>query len=124
MGNLAAGPNIGHPRPGVVDANAYNCSVDDINHVVNADSSVILFGSLRMGFYNGTFYKPQAAWCYYNETDQENGIWDGEKGTQLVGVRYAKLVADFIEYFEALGIIYDYLGLENESGYFEPQTFV
>ncbi|KAK3260304.1 hypothetical protein CYMTET_30128 [Cymbomonas tetramitiformis] len=123
--NYPTCPWIGHPEPGNISAEAYACNARDITTARAVNPDVQLFASLKMAYYNGTFYPPFPDWAMYNDTDIETGEWDGEKATQTITSKYATMLADFLDYFEnVLGIVHQYLGLENETGYISPQVFV
>ncbi|KAK3276968.1 hypothetical protein CYMTET_14991, partial [Cymbomonas tetramitiformis] len=102
-------PWNGHPSPGVVNPEAYECSVHDITNARSADPGVVLFASLKMAYYDGTFHPYLPDRCYS----------DGE----VQPAAYAQLIVDFLNHFSALGIVFDYLGIENESGDVPPEVF-
>ncbi|KAK3284770.1 hypothetical protein CYMTET_7594 [Cymbomonas tetramitiformis] len=122
--NYTSCPWSGHPYLGFVNASAYACSVSDITNAQAAFPDVTIFASLKEAQYNDVSYTPFPDYCMYNETDIETGAWDGDKSTQLKAKEYATLIADFLNYFGNLGIIFDLVGIENETNYITAQNFL
>ncbi|KAK3259730.1 hypothetical protein CYMTET_31281, partial [Cymbomonas tetramitiformis] len=123
-------PYTAHPRSGVVEADAYACTESDLSHIKAASAGTVVYTSLKMAYYEGDdnyekgFYPPFPDWCLYDESDIETGAWDGKKSSQVKAVAYAELLADHLQYFEARGYTFEYLGVENESGYISANVFV
>eukprot|EP00854_Cymbomonas_tetramitiformis_P005556 gene5556-6740_t len=119
-------PNNGHPYPGKVNRAAYEGEISDVVHAKAVKPDIKLFASLRLcvNEETGVFYPALPNWCLYNETDKQQGKWDGSKDTQVKAPMYAELLADFLTFSESAGIFYDFLGIENESGLIGNKTFV
>eukprot|EP00854_Cymbomonas_tetramitiformis_P023242 gene23242-28129_t len=103
---------------------SYACSERDLTNIKAADATATIYSNIKQGYYEGTFYPAQPDYCLYNETDVPE-FWDGENDKDRIKpYEFAVLIADFLKYFENLGFLHDYFGIENETGYVSPEKFM